>query len=150
MAIAAAIVGSSFLIWLVPRNNDIQSPSLYSYQDVYSSVYAKNNVTATQVDALYQNWSSGKISSGELLTKIDQSLNQTQQLQDDLSQTQPSLQWQQAFSEYRTALDSFTKYLHAIRSVIDSGSRGQDSTVEMARQEWLQHVDKSVSAIPLS
>ena len=149
-AIAAAVVGTSFIVWFIPTTSDNQSPPSNAYQEVYSSVYTGNNETAAQVDKLYQHWLSNKTDATEILTMINQSLNQTEKSRAQLGQAQPSLQWQPAFSEYIKALDSFTKYLREMQSMVRSGKIGPGSVLAADRQEWLQHVNASISAVPIS
>jgi hypothetical protein len=150
-AIAAAVVGSSFLIWFIPSTSGGNQPlNSRPYQDTYSQVYASNNETATRINSQYQSWLSNKTSTDIMVGSIDQAMASNSQLQSQLSQSQPPQEWQTAFSDYSKALDSFSSYLTEMKKQVQSGNNGQDSTLDSARQQWLQYVNASINAVPLS
>jgi hypothetical protein len=85
-----------------------------------------------------------------MVGSIDQAMASNSQLQSQLSQSQPPQEWQTAFSDYSKALDSFSSYLTEMKKQVQSGNNGQDSTLDSARQQWLQYVNASINAVPLS
>ena len=148
-AIAVAVVGSSFLIYFVPRNSG-NILNNRSFQDTYSEVYTKSNETSSQADSLYASWLANTTTSHDAIAKIDQFQNQTLQLRTELQQTKPSSDWQPAFSIYGTALENFTTYLNAMRGVITEGNKAPSATLEQAKQAWVRGIDESVATIPVS
>ena len=148
-AIAAAVVGSSFLIYFIPHNGGNLLANR-TFQDTYSEVYTKSNETSGQADSIYADWRSNKTTTQEALSKIADAQAQAAQLKQELSQANPPAEWQSAFSKYSGALDNFAKYLDAVRGAIANGKMEHDSSVDQARQEWLDSVDQSVKAIPVS
>ncbi len=148
-AIAIAVVGSSFLIYIVPRTSGNVLNSR-SFQDTYSDVYTKSNETSSQADTLYANWVSNATATQEAIIRIDQLQTQTQQFKQELAQANPSPEWQSAFSKYSTALDNFTKYLDTMRGLMTADKREPSVALEQAKQEWVQSIDESVATIPVS
>jgi hypothetical protein len=148
--IAAAIVGASFLIWLIPQS----SPGTFIMPprgelEIINDVYSRHNSTATSVDARFEQWKDGTVTTADLQSQIGSSLTEVQSLQKELADARPAQEWQESFGTYTKALDSYTKYLNAMEAKVQSGDKSDSPELDGLKQEWQDYVDSSVSAMPI-
>jgi hypothetical protein len=148
--IAAVIVGASFLIWLIPQS----SPGTFIMPprgelEIINDVYSRHNSTATSVDARFEQWKDGTVTTADLQSQIGSSLTEVQSLQKELADARPAQEWQESFGTYTKALDSYTKYLNAMEAKVQSGDKSDSPELDGLKQEWQDYVDSSVSAMPI-
>jgi hypothetical protein len=150
--IAAAIVGSSFLIWIIPQSSPSSMIDLPPDDNgIISDVYSRHQILATNIESNFEQWKSGEVTSGNMLSQISRDRSDIQNIRQQLDSASPAQEWQQSYDFYIQALDSFLKYLDAMQTIIVENDAMPDSNLKLdaLKQEWQDHVDSSVNAMPI-
>ena len=150
--IAAAIVGSSFLIWLIPQSSPgsmIELPR--DDNEIISDVYSRHQSLATNIESKLEQWNSGEVSSNDILSQISLDRSDIQNMRQQLDSASPAQEWQQSYDFYIQALDSFLRYLDLMQTIIEENDRMVDSNPRLdgLKQEWEGYVDDSINAMPI-
>jgi hypothetical protein len=152
-AIAAAIVGSSFLIWLIPQSSPGSMVELPRDDDeILSDVYSRHQSLATNIQSKFDQWKSGEVvTTSDMLSQISLDRSDIQNMRQQLDSASPAQEWQQSYGFYIQALDSFLKYLDRMQTTIEKNDGMLDSTVKLdgLKQEWEGYVDDSINAMPI-
>lgn len=149
VGIAAAIIGSSFLIWYIPRSNPgtfIDAPRTDG--ETIGDVYSRHNATATDIDAGFERWKNDDPAAGDMASRLDSARSQIGEMRQQLDKKQPAQEWQESYDIYVQALDAYTAYLDVLEQKVDGGDK-TDPDPQLA-QEWQDLVDESVSAMPIN
>ena len=151
--IAAAIVGSSFLIWLIPQSSPGSMVELpRDDNEILSDVYSRHQSLATNIQSKFDQWKSGKVvTTSDMLSQISLDRSDIQNMRQQLDSASPAQEWQQSYGFYIQALDSFLKYLDRMQTTIEKNDGMLDSTVKLdgLKQEWEGYVDDSINAMPI-
>ena len=150
-AIAAAIVGSSFLIWLIPQSSPGSMMELpRDDNEIISDVYSRHQSLATNIQSKFDQWKSGEVASSDMLSQISLDRSDIQNMRQQLNSASPAQEWQQSYGFYIQALDSFLKYLDQMQTIIEVNDGMLDSNVKLdgLRQEWEGYVDDSINSMP--
>lgn len=150
--IASAIVGSSFLIWLIPQSSPgsmITPPR--NDNGIISDIYSQHQSLATNIESKFEQWKSGEATSNDLLSQINLDRSDIQNMQQQLNSASPAQGWQQSYDFYIQALDSFLKYLDLMQTVIEGNDRMTDSNIKLddLKQEWEGYINESINAMPI-
>jgi hypothetical protein len=147
VGIAAAIIGSSFLIWYIPANSGIlDAPRTDS--EIIGDVYARHNDLATDIDSRFDQWKDDDPAAGNMAAEIESARSQIGEMRQHLDNRQPAQEWQESYDIYVEALDAYAAYLGALEQKVDDGDR-TDPDPALA-QEWKGLVDDSVNAMPIN
>jgi hypothetical protein len=152
VVIAAAIVGSSFLIWIIPQSSPSSMIDLPPDDNgIISDVYSRHQILATNIESNFEQWKSGEVTSGDMLSQISRDRSDIQNIRQQLDSASPAQEWQQSYDFYIQALDSFLKYLDTMQTIIVENDAMPDSNLKLdtLKQEWQGHVDSSVNAMPI-
>ena len=151
--IAAAIVGSSFLIWLIPQSSPGSMVELPRDDDeILSDVYSRHQSLATNIQSKFDQWKSGEVvTTSDMLSQISLDRSDIQNMRQQLDSASPAQEWQQSYGFYIQALDGFLKYLDRMQTTIEKNDGMLDSTVKLdgLKQEWEGYVDDSINAMPI-
>lgn len=148
--IAAAIVGASFLIWLVPQSSPgtlITPPR--TELEIMNDVYSRHNNTATIIESKFEQWKQGNVTTVDMVNEISRDQTDVQNMGNELANAKPAQEWQESFNTYTKALDSYTKYLSAMVTKVQSGDKSDSQELDSLRHEWQGYVDSAVSAMPV-
>jgi hypothetical protein len=150
--IAAAIVGSSFLIWLIPQSspgNMTEPPR--DDNSIISSVYSQHQSLAVNIESTFEQWKSGEVTSSDMLSQISLDRSDIQNMRQQLDSASPAQEWQQSYDFYIQALDSFLAYLDLMQTIIEGNDGMSDSNVRLdyLKQEWEGYVNNSINAVPI-
>ncbi len=151
-AIAAAIVGSSFLIWIIPQSSPNSMINLSPDDNgIISDVYSRHQTLATNIESNFEQWKSGEVTTGDMLSQISRDRSDIQNMRDQLDSASPAQDWQQSYDFYIQALDSFLKYLDTMQTIITENDITPDSTLKLdtLKQEWQGYVDSSINVMPI-
>jgi hypothetical protein len=150
--IAAAIVGSSFLIWLIPESSPGNMVGLQSDNDndIISELYSRHQTLATNIESKFDQWKNGEVTSSDMLDQINLNRSDIQSMRQQLDSASPAQEWQQSYDFYTQALDSFMIYLDMMQRIIEENDRMPDSNIELdgPKQEWEGYVNNSINAMP--
>ncbi|MDQ3852301.1 MAG: hypothetical protein M3251_00540 [Thermoproteota archaeon] len=150
--IAAAIVGSSFLIWLIPQSSPGNMVGLpRDDNSIISSVYSQHQILAVNIESKFEQWRSGKVTSGDMLSQINLDRSDIQNMRQQLDSASPAQEWQQSYDFYIQALDSFLAYLDLMQTIIEGNDGMPDSNVRLddLKQEWEGYVNNSINTVPI-
>ena len=150
--IAAAIVGSSFLIWIIPQSSPgsmIELPR--DDNGIISDVYSRHQSLATNIESKLEQWKSGEVTRNDILSQISRDRSDIQNMLQQLDSASPAQEWQQSYDFYIQALDSFLKYLDLMQTIIEENDGMLDSNLKLdaLKQEWEGYVDNSINAMPI-
>ena len=150
--IAAAIVGSSFFIWLIPQSSPGSITGLPRHDSsIISDVYSQHQSLATNIESKFEQWKSGEVTSSDMLSQISLNRSDIQNMRQQLDSASPAQEWQQSYDFYIQALDSFLAYLDLMQTIIEENDRMSDSNVRLddLKQEWEGYVNNSINAMPI-
>ncbi|MDQ4100647.1 MAG: hypothetical protein M3115_00450 [Thermoproteota archaeon] len=150
--IATAIVGSSFLIWIIPQSSPSSMINLPPGDNgIISDVYSRHQTLATNIESNFEQWKGGEVTAGDILSQISRDRSDIQNMRQQLDSASPAQEWQQSYDFYIQALDSFLKYLDTMQTIIVENDVSPDSNLKLdaLKQEWQGHVDSSVNAMPI-
>lgn len=150
--ITAAIVGSSFLIWIIPQSSPSSMIDLPPDDNGnISDVYSRHQTRATNIESNFEQWKSGEVTAGDMLSQVSRDRPDIQNMRQQLDSASPAQEWQQSYDFYIQALDSFLKYLDTMQKIIVDNNVSQDSNLKLdaLKQEWQGYVDSSVNAMPI-
>jgi hypothetical protein len=150
-AIAAAIVGSSFMIWLIPQSSPgslIEPPR--ADNGIISDVYSRHQSLAAGVESKFEQWKSGKVTSTDMLSQINLDRSDIQNMRKQLDSASPAQGWQGSYDLYIQALDSFSEYLDLMQTRVEIDEK-LDSNLKLdeLKQKWEGYVDDSINAMPI-
>ena len=150
--IAAAIVGSSFLIWVIPQSSPgsmIELPR--DDNGIISDVYSQHQSLATNIESKFEQWKSGEVISADMLSQLSRDRSNIENMRQQLDSASPAQDWQQSYNFYIQALDSFLKYVDLMQTIIEENGRMLDSNVKLdgLKQEWEGYVNNSINAMPI-
>jgi hypothetical protein len=150
-AIAAAIVGSSFLIWIIPQSSPgsfIELPR--ADNGIISDVYSRHQSLAAGVESKFEQWKSGKVTSTDMLSQINLEKSDIQNMRKQLDNASPAQGWQGSYDLYIQALDSFLEYLDLMQTRVENDEK-LDSNLKLdgLKQKWEGYVDDSINAMPI-
>ena len=150
--IAAAIVGSSFLISIIPQSSPSSMIDLPPDDNGnISDVYSRHQTRATNIESNFEQWKSGEVIAGDILSQVSRDRFDVQNMRQQLDSASPAQEWQQSYDFYIQALDSFLKYLDTMQTIIVENNVTRDSNLKLdaLKQEWQGYVDSSVNAMPI-
>lgn len=143
VGIAAAIIGSSFLIWYIPQNiPDVPRTD----NEVIGEVFAQHNDLALDMDLRFEQWKDND-PAANMPTQIGSAKSQIEGMRQRLDGRQPAQEWQRSYDIYVQALNAYAAYLDALGQKVAGGDRTDPAPA--LKQEWQDLVDKSVEAIPV-
>ena len=150
--IAAAIVGSSFLIWLIPQSSPGNMMGLpRDDNSIISDVYSQHQSLATNIESKFEQWKSEGVTSSDMLSQISLDRSDIQNMRQQLDSASPAQEWHQSYDLYTQALDSFLIYLDLMQTIIEQNDRMPNSNVKLdsLKQEWEGYVNDSINAMPI-
>jgi hypothetical protein len=150
--IAAAIVGSSFLIWLIPPSSPGSMIELSRDDNgIISDVYSRHQSLATSIESKFEQWKSGEVTASDIQSQMSLDRSDIQNMRQQLDSASPAQEWQQSYEFYIQALDSFLRYFDLMQTIIEENDRMVDSNVRLdgLKQEWEGYVNDSINAMPI-
>jgi len=146
IGIAAAIIGSSFLIWYIPESVAPDVPRTDG--EVISDVYSRHNDLAADIDLRFEQWKDNDTATSDMSTQIASAKTQIEEMRQRLESRQTAQEWQESYDIYVQALNAYIAYLDALAQKVADGDRtNPDSSLY---QNWRDLVDQSVAAMPLN
>ena len=153
--ILGAITGASFLLWIIPQENEATFV-ISDYEGYLNEVKNIHEVLQESVDIEYQNLREGKISSEEYIafTEIT-SLQVTAKISEFIT-SKPSEEWQDSYIRYMDALKKFNSYIgetKVLANLIEKGSSEDElektlKNIESLKEESKEYVKISDESRP--
>lgn len=145
VGIAAAIIGSSFLIWYIPMSSNPDVPR--TDDEIINDVYAQHNDLAVDVNLKFEQWKDNEIMSSDMSDRLASAKSQVGEMRQKLDNKQPAQEWQKSYDLYVQSLDAYTTYLDALAQKVAGDDRADPDRA--LNQKWKDLVNQSVEAIPI-
>ncbi len=148
--ILAAITGASFLLWVIPQENETTFV-VTDYQGYLDGVRNIHEVLQESVDIEYKNLQEGKISPEEYITVTEVTSSQVRTQISEFITSQPSEQWQESYISYMNGMKEFNKYIletQVLANQIQNESPEDElletiDTIKTIKTESIEHIKKS-------
>jgi hypothetical protein len=151
-AVAAAIVGSSFMIWLIPQSSpgSLIEPPPRADNGIISDVYSRHQSLAAGIESKFEQWKIGKVTSTDMLSQINLDRSDIQNMRNQLDNASPAQGWQGSYDLYIQALDSFSEYLDLMQTSVENDEKlDLNLKLDGLKQKWQGYVDDSINAMPI-
>ena len=148
--ILAAITGASFLLWIIPQENDTTF-IVTDYEVYLDGVKNIHEVLQESVDMEYQNLREGKISPIDYITITEVTSSQVTTQISEFVTSKPSEQWQESYISYMDGMKKFNEYIletKVLANQIENGSLNAEiletmDKIESIKAESIEHIKKS-------
>ena len=108
--ILAAITGASFLLWVIPQENETTFV-VSDYKDYLDGVKNIHEVLEESINIEYQNLLNGKITPQDYITITEVTSSQVTTKISEFVTSKPSEEWQASYISYMEALKKFNSYI---------------------------------------
>jgi hypothetical protein len=148
--ILAAITGASFLLWVIPQDNDTTF-IVTDYQGYLNGVKNIHEVLQESIDIEYQNLQDGKITPSDYIIITEVTSSQVTTQISEFITSKPSEQWQDSYISYMNAMKKFNEYIletKVLASQIENGSQDEEilqtiNKIESIKAESREYIKKS-------
>ena len=108
--ILAAITGASFLLWVIPQENDTTF-IVTDYEGYLNGVKNIHEVLQESIDIEYQNLQEGKISPMDYIAITEVTSSQVTTQISEFITSKPSEAWQESYISYMNGMKKFNEYI---------------------------------------
>ena len=108
--ILAAITGASFLLWVIPQDNDTTF-IVTDYEGYLDGAKNIQEVLQESIDIEYNNLREGKISPMDYITITEVTSSQVTTQISEFVTSKPSEQWQESYISYMNGMKKFNEYI---------------------------------------
>ena len=133
--ILSLITGASFLLWVIPQENDTTF-IVTDYKGYLEGVKNIHEVLQESIDLEYQNLKDGKISPSDYISITEVTSSQITTQISEFVTSKPSEQWQESYISYMNGMKKFNEYILETK-VLANQIENKISNVEI-----LQTIDK--------
>ncbi len=153
--ILAAITGASFLLWIVPQNNETTFV-ISDYEDYLNGVKNIHEVLQESIDIEFQNLRNGKISPENYIKKTEVTSSQVTAQISEFVTSKPPEEWQASYISYMDAMRKFNSQIvetKVLANMIEKGSSEAEMVetlqkIESLKAESLEYVKISDESRP--
>ena len=146
--ILAAITGASFLLWVIPQENDTTF-IVSDYEDYLDGVKNINEVLQESIDIEYKNLRDGKISTTDYIAITEVTSSQVTTQISEFVTSKPSEQWQESYISYMNGMKKFNEYIletKVLANELKNGVTDVSQTldrIESIKAESMEYIKKS-------
>ena len=148
--ILAAITGASFLLWVIPQENE-STFIVTDYQGYLDGVENIHEVLQESINIEYQNLRDGKISPEDYITVTEITSSQVTTQISEFITSKPSEPWQESYINYMDAMKKFNEYIletKVLANQIQNGSSDEEISqtiekIESIKSQSMEFVKKS-------
>ena len=148
--ILAAITGASFLLWVIPQENE-STFVVTDYQGYLDGVENIHEVLQESIGIEYQNLRDGKISPEDYITVTEITSSQVTTQISEFITSKPSEPWQESYINYMYAMEEFNKYIletKVLANQIQNGSSDEEISqtiekIDSIKSQSMEFVKKS-------
>ena len=148
--ILAAITGASFLLWVIPQENDTTF-IVTDYEGYLNGAKNIHEVLQESIDIEYDNLREGKISPMDYITITEVTSSQVTTQISEFITSKPSEQWQESYISYMNGMKKFNEYIletKVLASQIENGSLDEEilqtvNKIDTIKAESIEFVKKS-------
>jgi len=148
--ILALITGASFLLWVIPQENDTTF-IVTDYEAYLDGAKNIHEVLQESIDLEYQNLKDGKISPSDYISITEVTSSQITTQISEFVTSKPSEQWQESYISYMNGMKKFNEYIletkvlaNQIENKISDGEILQTiDKIQSIKAESIEHIKKS-------
>ena len=148
--ILALITGASFLLWVIPQDNDTTF-IVTNYEGYLDGAKNIHEVLQESIDIEYNNLREGKISPIDYITITEVTSSQVTTQISEFITSKPSEQWQESYISYMNGMKKFNEYIletKVLANQIENGSLDEEilqtvNKIETIKAESIEYVKKS-------
>jgi len=140
VTILAVITGSSFLLWIVPQDNETTFV-ISDYENYLDEVKNIHEVLQESIDIEYQNLLSGEISPRDYITITEVTSSQVTAQISEFVTSKPPEEWQASYISYMDAMKKFNSYVgetKVLANMIEKGSSEAEMVETLEKIESLK------------
>ena len=148
--ILAAITGASFLLWVIPQENDTTF-IVTDYQGYLDGVKNIHEVLQESIDIEYQNLRDGKSTPKDYIAITEVTSSQVTTQISEFITSKPSEQWQESYISYMNGMKKFNEYIIETKVLanqienesVDSKILETVNKIESIKVESIEYIKKS-------
>tara|TARA_B110000003_G_scaffold261461_1_gene283181 strand:- start:242 stop:739 length:498 start_codon:yes stop_codon:yes gene_type:complete len=148
--ILAAITGASFLLWVIPQENDTTF-IVTDYEGYLDGAKNIHEVLQESIDIEYQNLQDGKITPNDYIAITEVTSSQVTTQISEFVTSKPSEQWQESYISYMNAMKKFNEYIletKVLANQIENGSIEEEiqktvNKIDSIKAESTEYIIKS-------
>ena len=148
--ILAAITGASFLLWVIPQENDTTF-IVTDYEGYLDGAKNIHEVLQESIDIEYQNLQDGKITPNDYIAITEVTSSQVTTQISEFVTSKPSEQWQESYISYMNAMKKFNEYIletKVLANQIENGSIEEEiqqtvNKIDSIKAESTEYITKS-------
>ena len=153
--ILAAITGASFLLWIVPQDNE-STFVISNYEDYLNGVKNIHEVLQEAIDIEYQNLRNGEITPGDYIKITEVTSSQVTTQISEFVTSKPPEEWLGSYINYMDAMKKFNSQIgetKVLANMIEKGSTEAEMVetlqkIESLKEESLEYVKISDESRP--
>ena len=148
--ILASITGASFLLWVIPQENDTTF-IVTDYEGYLDGVKNIHEVLQESIDIEYQKILDGKISPNDYITVTEVTSSQVTTQISEFVTSKPSEKWQESYISYMNGMKKFNEYIletKVLANQIENESMDAEiletvHKIESIKAESMEYIKKS-------
>lgn len=148
--ILASITAASFLLWIVPQENN-STFIVTDYEGYLDGVKNIHEVLQESIDIEYRNLQDGKISPSDYIIITEVTSSQVTTQISEFVTSKPSEKWQESYISYMNGMKKFNEYIietKVLANQIENGSvdsKISDTVdkIESIKLESIEYIKKS-------
>lgn len=142
--ILGAITGASFLLWVIPQENEATFV-VSDYESYLDGVKNVHEVLQESIDIEYQNMINGEVSPEEYITITEITSSQVTSKISEFVVSKPPEEWQESYISYMDALKKFNSYIgetKVLANLMEKGSSENEVNKTLKEIESLKKESK--------
>ncbi len=148
--ILALITGASFLLWVIPQENDTTF-IVTDYEGYLDGVKNIHEVLQESIDLEYQNLKDGKISPSDYISITEVTSSQITTQISEFVTSKPSEKWEDSYISYMNGMKKFNQYILETKvlanqienKISDTGILQTIDKIQSIKAESIEHIKKS-------
>ncbi len=148
--ILALITGASFLLWVIPQENDTTF-IVTDYEGYLDGVKNIHEILQESIDIEYQNLQDGKISPKDYITITEVTSSQVTTQISEFVTSKPSEKWEDSYISYMNGMKKFNQYILETKvlanqienKISDTGILQTIDKIQSIKAESIEHIKKS-------
>ena len=148
--ILAAITGASFLLWVIPQENDTTF-IVTDYEGYLDGAKNIHEVLQETIDIEYNNLREGEISPMDYITITEVTSSQVTTQISEFVTSKPSEQWQESYISYMNGMKKFNEYIletKVLANQIENGGLDEEilqtvEKIQSIKNESIEYIKKS-------
>ena len=148
--ILAAITGASFLLWVIPQDNDTTF-IVTDYEGYLDGAKNIHEVLQESIDIEYQNLQDGNISPMDYIAITEVTSSQVTTQISEFVTSKPSEHWQESYISYMNGMKKFNEYIletKVLANQIENGNLNAEiletiDKIESIKAESIEYIKKS-------